>query len=92
MLSLRAERLAEQAFRFTLGIDIRRVEEIHALIERAKHEPIGLLLTELAHDRPKTAPAERHCAKTNFRYEKASTAEPSVLHLPNSSPLNMGYA
>src|SRR5262249_17010480 len=75
------ERLAEQSLRQAVRIDVRRVDQIDAGLERARDDGIDVLLPEIAEGAVEgVVPAEGHRAQADFGNEQAGIADPIVFH------------
>ncbi|MNT55633.1 hypothetical protein D3C72_1928820 [compost metagenome] len=76
-----AQRLAGDDFGTAFRINVRRVDEVDARLQRPAHQPVGVFLLQVADLAPQLALAAKgHGAQAEFRDEKACAAEFLVSH------------
>jgi hypothetical protein len=78
--SQRLERTAEQALRFPFRVHVRRVDEVHASVERGSDHALDLGLSQAAHDLPKALASEGHGSEAELGHEHTSFSETVVTH------------
>src|SRR5262245_44373291 len=76
LLAASADRLAEYSLGFTASVDIRRVEEIDAAIDRARHDFIGSRLVQLESGGKRALfdRSEGHAAEGQTRHDESRVA------------------
>ena len=73
--------LAGDLFRASAGVHISGIDEVDAAVDRRADQLLGITLLQRADLLPDAlATAERHRAQTQFRDEKAGSAERTVAH------------
>jgi hypothetical protein len=85
--------VARNDFRAAIRIEIRRVDEVDAAVERRLDEVGDVFLAHAGHRRPHAfAAAEGHGAKTHFRDDQSGVAELSESHVLLLPRLGQGCA
>src|SRR5471030_463855 len=79
-LAFSAERLADDFFRRTIRIDIRRIDQVDARVDAHVNLPAGLVEADFADVRKFALAAHRHGAKCDGRYLEAGTTELTIFH------------
>ena len=70
--------VAQECLALPTAIDVGRVDEIDAMIQRELHHPVRLILAQVAHVH---LAAELHAAERHFAHDQAGMSQCSVPHV-----------